>query len=203
LAFDLEALLEVVNFTYTSLRWLQLAERYQGQNPYPDSQFDPGEFLRVKRLEIGTPNFAEFQGVYEALQETLRYLVAMGGIGGMLLTADKAIDLKRKWIDQKRWEPKRKRVELRKLEADARKAELEVKKLEQELAAPVRKQQTIVERTEALNRDGKASDAVNEYKKKKGAEAEERLQSWPLGRIVSAVMLTPDDERAGGDDEDA
>lgn len=97
LAYELEAILEVINETYTSLRWLELAETHTGPSPYGDSEFAVDEYLRVQKVEIGTPNFIEFFGLYETLTQTLTYLGGISGVVGILKAINLGLDARIKW----------------------------------------------------------------------------------------------------------
>jgi len=122
--FHLETVLDVINDTYTSLRWLELAEEYTGPGNYGDSDFPIDEFLKVRKVEIGTPNYMDLHGVYQTLMQVLVYL---GGVSGVLSIGKNAIDwgleVKQKWT-----EARVKDIELKQKD-DPEIMELEKKKL--------------------------------------------------------------------------
>jgi hypothetical protein len=207
IAYELDAVIDVVNDTYTSLRWLELAESDPGSGPYGDSTFAYDEFLQVQRVEIGTPNFIELYGLADTLTQTLTYLSAVVSIAGISksfnLTADtlgKAAKARTDWLDGRlkrielaqREDPEVQQIMKRKLLADTEKAELEATKLRNELKrAEVHKPEPILWKARRLNRRGKASTAVVEYKSKRQEAVAEKLPM--IDNVVVDWELIPED----------
>lgn len=82
-AYQLHDMVFVIDDLYTSFRWLDMAGQHYGPSPYSDSEFDVDDFLMVKKLEIGTPNFIELYGLLKPLQDTVLYLGGVAGIVGL------------------------------------------------------------------------------------------------------------------------
>jgi hypothetical protein len=197
LAFELDAVIDAVNDTYTALRWLELAERDPGAEPYSDAKFEYDEFLTVERVEIGTPNFVEFHGLYENLQQALVYLAVVHGVANVgMSVAGRAIKLYRQWLEAK-WKgnPARLEAELKLAQERVRRMELGNAKLQRALDAAGKAvtPESIPERAKRLRRRGKASDVAAEYKARRSKEIGEKLESWRVNDVVQAATLLPDD----------
>lgn len=191
-AYALASIIELVNETYTSLRWLELAEQHRGSAPYGDSTFDYEDFLMVPKVEIGTPNYLELNGLLETLSQTLVYL---GGVGGIVAIANKAIGSGlshyNAWLDMRQ-----KRIELelasdpnvaaakkRKLLAEAERAELELEKTRREISQ--NPPEPIVERSRRLLRSGKVSPRAMGFKQK----TQERLEEYQHTAIANDMVI--------------
>lgn len=83
-AYQLHGLVFLIDDLYTSYIWLNRAEQHTGLQPYGDYEFNQEDFLVVKKLEIGTPNFIELYGWKEPLLTALTYLGGIGGIVSLL-----------------------------------------------------------------------------------------------------------------------
>lgn len=141
LAYELATTIDLINETYTSLRWLELAELHSAPGPYDDSRFASDEFLRVPRADIGTPNLVDLYGLYGTLHDTLAYLFIIGGVRVIPKLANEFIDLRTRWIEsqlkkielQQKQNPEWQRIEIQKRNNEVEKGRLENEKLRREL----------------------------------------------------------------------
>jgi hypothetical protein len=199
LAYELETVIDVINETYTSLRWLELAELHPGAAPYGDSTFAFEEFLRVKRVEIGTPNFMELYGLHHTLVQTLTYLASIGGVVGIVVK--EGLGMRKTWLEirlkeleiKEKEDPTRKQLEKMKMEADLVKARLETEKLRLEIeSAKKQKIEPILEKTIRLNINGKVSASALEYKAKQQEAIAEKSSYRTTDNVVDGWDLIPD-----------
>lgn len=205
-AYELECIINVINDTYTSLRWLELADKHTGIEPYGDSEFDVDEFLKVGKVEIGTPDILELYGLFDTLIETLTYLGGIGGVLGMgkkmvdwgLDSYNKILDARLKKIELAHKEdPLRQELEMIKEREDARKSQLVNEKLKLEIAmlrSGAESKETIIEKTNRLNQEGKASEAVLDYKTKTQRRLSEKSAYDITDGAVEGWDLIPDKE---------
>lgn len=208
LAYELESVIDVIDDTYTSLRWLELADAHRGPGAYGDSTFANDEFLRVRRVEIGTPNVLELLGLADTLLRTLTYLSAIGGIAGIgksvhwvVDAGGKAIKARNDWLDgelkkvelTQKQDPQLQELARRKLFADAERAELEAAKLRRELElSAISLPEPIVDKAVRLYEAGKASPAVVDYKTRRQHDVRAKLPL--IDDIVVDWELVPSGE---------
>jgi H2-forming N5,N10-methylenetetrahydromethanopterin dehydrogenase-like enzyme len=198
-AYELETVLDLINDTYTSLRWLELAEKHVGDAPYGDSEFAADEILKVQKVEIGTPNFVELYGLHDVLVQTITYLGGISGLVGMAKIAGVAkafswgLDARNKWLANKELEFKIRRLQkeedlmiaektARKLDEDIKKADLDRKKIEQELYelnSGRKNIKYIVGSAMRLNAEGKVSNYALGNKISNQERLEEK-QAYPV-----------------------
>lgn len=196
LAYQLEAVIYLINELYTGYCWLNAAEQHTGREPYGDYQFAREDFLVVKRVEIGTPNVVELYGWIEPIKETLIFLgSAIAGGWGILLPLlkgsteayknwEEARAIKQKSQHEKRMEPE----ELKKAQLENRKLELEIERMEMEN----RKKESPAEKVDDLNKKGKASDLAKAYKQKEQKRIDEKLSYGIFENTVIHIELMPD-----------
>jgi hypothetical protein len=81
-AQELQALLAIAQFIYSSTEWLELAEQQQFGVPMPDEDYVPVADARLKiaHLEIGTPNKLTLSGRIKGITAIAALLTTLIGV---------------------------------------------------------------------------------------------------------------------------
>jgi hypothetical protein len=194
-AYQLHGMVFVIDDLYTSYRWLEMAKRHNGPLPYDDSAFDVDDFLIVKKLEIGTPNFIELYGLIEPLKQTLLYLGGVAGIVGLLKDGTEAY---KNWQEARRNKDREKHKsehEIAMEKEQLRKAQLENALLEEKIISQKVLNHPFIsplQISRELQSQGKASALATDYKVFGDVQIQDRLQKGVFDTGALRINLIPD-----------
>jgi hypothetical protein len=88
-AQELQALLAIAQYVYSSELWLSLAENQPYGIPMPDEEYVPAmeDRLLIEHLEIGTPNKLTLKGRLEGITAVATLLTTLIGVPAAGITA--------------------------------------------------------------------------------------------------------------------